>query len=180
VLALAVANLRRSATGRRLLAIRSNERAAAAAGISVARVKMLAFALSAFVAGSAGCLIAYRFGSVGDSSYGLFASLTALAVAYLGGITSVSGAVTAGIVATSGVAFFAMTEVIGSLGPWGALIGGVLLMVTAVQNPEGIAGAVRARASQARLRGGGTHRLIEATAAPSSGRSPDLTARPTR
>ncbi len=151
-IALAVANLRRSSTGRRLLAIRSNERAAAASGMSVARVKMLAFAMSAFVAGTAGCLIAYRFGSVSEMSYGLFASLAALAVAYLGGITSVSGAVTAGVVATSGVAFFGMTEVIGSLGPWSALIGGVLLIVTAVQNPEGIAGAVRTRAAAARER----------------------------
>ena len=46
-------------------------RAAAAIGISVARVKMMAFAMSAFVAGIAGCLLAYRFGAVSDSSYGL-------------------------------------------------------------------------------------------------------------
>jgi branched-chain amino acid transport system permease protein len=152
VVAIGVANLRRSATGRRLLAIRSNERAASAAGISVPGVKMLAFGLSAFVAGIAGSLIAYRFGSVSESSYGLFASLAVLAVAYLGGITSVSGAVTAGIVATSGIAFFAMTRVIGSLGPWGSLIGGVLLVVTAIQNPEGIAGGVRSGIAASRHR----------------------------
>ena len=173
-LALAVANLRRSTTGRRLLAIRSNERAAAAAGISVARVKMLAFALSAFVAGCAGCLIAYRFGAVSETSYGLFASLTALAVAYLGGITSVSGAVTAGVVATAGVAFFAISEVIGTLGPWSALIGGVLLIVTAIQNPEGIAGAVRTRAAEARRR---RQRARPADDAMSSAASTDLSGR---
>lgn len=150
VLGLLVANLRRGATGRLLLAIRSNERAAAAAGVSVVQAKLLAFALSAFVAGCAGCLIAYRFGSVSEMSYGLFASLTALAVAYLGGITSVSGAVTAGVVATSGVAFFALTQAVGSLGEWGALIGGVLLIVTAIQNPHGVAGTVRQRAARAR------------------------------
>lgn len=152
VVAIGVANLRRSATGRRLLAVRSNERAASAAGISVPRIKMLAFAMSAFLAGVTGCLIGYRFGSVGDSSYGLFASLAALAVAYLGGITSVSGAVTAGIVATAGVSFFALTEIVGSLGPWSALIGGVLLVITAVQNPEGIAGAIRSAAASSRRR----------------------------
>jgi branched-chain amino acid transport system permease protein len=145
VIALAVTNLRRSATGRRILAIRSNERAAAAVGIRVARVKMLAFTLSAFVAGTAGALIAYRFGAVSDVSYGIVASLTAIAVAYLGGITSVSGAVTAGVMATSGIAFFGMSEVVGSLGTWEALIGGVLLIFTAIQNPEGIAGAVRSK-----------------------------------
>ncbi len=143
VIALGVSNLRRSATGRRILAIRSNERAAAAIGIRVARVKMLAFMMSAFVAGVAGSLVAYRFGAVSDASYGVVASLTALAIAYLGGITSVSGAVTAGITAASGVAFFGMSEVIGSLGTWEAFIGGTLLIFTAIQNPEGIAGAVR-------------------------------------
>jgi branched-chain amino acid transport system permease protein len=89
---------------------------------------------------------------VSDVSYGTVASLTALAVAYLGGITSVSGAVTAGIVASSGVAFYGMSRVIGSLGRWEALIGGVLLIFTAVQNPEGIAGAFRAQAAEARLK----------------------------
>src|SRR5262249_50737659 len=44
-----VARLRRSATGRSMIAIRSNERAAAAAGINVARTKLLAFALSSWI-----------------------------------------------------------------------------------------------------------------------------------
>ncbi len=150
LLSVAVANIRRSATGRRMLAIRSNERAATAIGISVASGKLLAFTVSSFIAGIGGCLIAYRFGTVSDVSYGTVASLTALAVAYLGGITSVSGAVTAGVVAASGVAFYATSRVVGSLGTWEALIGGVLLIVTAVQNPEGIAGAFRSKAVAAK------------------------------
>lgn len=150
LLAICVGNIRRSGTGRRMLAIRSNERAASAIGLDVTRVKLLVFALSSFIAGVGGCLIAYRFGNVSDASYGTVASLTALAVAYLGGITSVSGAVTAGIVASSGVAFFATGKLVGSFGTWEALIGGVLLIVTAIQNPEGIAGAFRTRATEAR------------------------------
>lgn len=150
LLALAVANLRRSGTGRRILAVRSNEQAAAASGVSVARVKLQVFAISSFIAGIGGCLIAYRFGSVSDASFGTIASLTALAVAYLGGITCVSGAVTAGITATAGVAFYGMGEVTGSLGRWEALIGGVLLVMTAVLNPEGIAGGIRRRVAEQR------------------------------
>jgi branched-chain amino acid transport system permease protein len=150
VLCLAVANLRRSATGRRILAIRSNERAASSIGIDVARGKMLMFAFSSFIAGVGGCLIAYRFGSVSDLSYGTMASLTVLAVAYLGGITSVSGAVTAGLMTTSGVVFFALAQGFDRLGSWEVLIGGVLLIFTAVKNPEGIAGAVRANAAATR------------------------------
>ena len=46
LLALLVANLRRSRTGRRLIAVRTNERAAASLGISVFGVKLYAFAVS--------------------------------------------------------------------------------------------------------------------------------------
>ena len=152
VLAIMVANIRRSGTGRRMLAVRSNERAASAAGINVVRVKMLVFMSSAFIAGVAGTLTAYRFGAVSDVSYGTVASLTALAVAYLGGITSVSGAVTAGILATSGVAFFGSGQIIGSLGTWEALIGGVLLIITAILNPEGVAGAIRTQVADGRAK----------------------------
>ena len=152
VLCLLVGNVRRSSTGRRMLAIRSNERAASAIGINVANGKMMVFAVSSFIAGVGGCLIAYRFGSVSDASFGVVASLSALAVAYLGGITSVSGAVASGIVASSGVAFYTTTRVIGSLGRWELYIGGVLLIFTAIQNPEGIAGAFRAQAAAGRLK----------------------------
>jgi branched-chain amino acid transport system permease protein len=110
------------------------------------------FGLSSFIAGVGGTLIAYRFGSVSDVSFGTVASLTALSVAYLGGITSVSGAITAGIVASSGVAFYGMSRLIGPLGSWEAFIGGVLLIITAVTNPEGIAGAFRSRIDDARRR----------------------------
>ena len=150
VLALAVGNIRRSASGRRMLATRSNERAASAVGISVARVKLQVFAVSSFIAGVGGCLIAYRFGSVSDASFGTIASLTALAVAYLGGITCVSGAVASGLTAASGVVFYAMARLTGSLGQWETLIGGTLLILTAVLNPQGIAGGIRARAHAAR------------------------------
>ena len=152
LLALLVANIRRSATGRRTLAVRSNERAASAAGVNVASTKLFAFAISAFIAGIAGTLIGYRFGSVSDASFGVVASLTALAVAYLGGITSVSGAVTSGVVATSGVVFFATSEVFDSFGTWEVFAGGMLLILTTILNPEGIAGGIRTSVAGARAR----------------------------
>jgi len=152
VLALLVANFRRSSSGRRTLAVRSNERAASAAGVNVARVKLAAFTVSAFIAGLAGSLIGYRFGAVSDASFGVVASLTALAVAYLGGITSVSGAVTSGITATAGVAFFATGEVFEAFGSWEVYVGGVLLILTAILNPEGIAGGIRTSVAAARAK----------------------------
>ena len=152
LLGLLVANIRRSGSGRVMLAVRGNERAAAAIGIDVTRVKMTMFAASSFIAGVGGTLIAYRFGSVSDLSYGVVASLTALAVAYLGGITSVSGAVTAGITAQAGIAFYAMGRLFDGMGSWEALIGGVLLIVTAILNPEGIAGGIRLQVAAARAK----------------------------
>jgi branched-chain amino acid transport system permease protein len=143
VLAIAVANIRSSASGRRMLATRSNERAANACGVNIARVKLEVFAASAFIAGVGGCLIAYRFGSVSDASFGTVASLTALAVAYLGGITCVSGAVTSGITASAGVSFYLLSRVTGAFGQWEVFIGGLLLILTAILNPEGIAGGIR-------------------------------------
>ena len=54
LLAALVSNLRRSGTGRRFLAVRANERAAAAAGIEVPRTKLLAFAIASGIAGVGG------------------------------------------------------------------------------------------------------------------------------
>ena len=152
VIGLLVAAIRASNTGRRMLAVRSNERAANAVGINVVSVRLLAFALSAFIAGVAGTLIGYRFGAISDASFGVIASLTAIAVAYLGGVTSVSGAVTAGIVATSGVAFFATSRLFDAAGAWEVYIGGVFLILTAILNPEGIAGGVRTSVADARAK----------------------------
>ncbi len=152
LLGIMVSNIRRSGTGRRMLAVRSNERAASAVGINTTSVKLLVFAVSAFIAGVAGGLTGYRFGSVSEASYGVIASLTVLAFAYLGGITSVSGAVTAGIVAGSGVSFYATGQLIGGFGTWEAYIGGVLLIITAILNPEGISGAIRSGVADARAK----------------------------
>ena len=59
-----VANLRRSSLGQQMLAVRSNERAAAAAGVNVRNVKLAAFGISSFIAGISGALYGYNFSSV--------------------------------------------------------------------------------------------------------------------
>ena len=110
LLGLLVANLRRSATGRHMLSVRANERAAAAAGVNVAGTKLLAFAIAAFIAGIGGALSGYRFGAVSPVFFGSLASLLFLAFAYLGGISSVTGAVVGGCLVAGGVAFTALDE----------------------------------------------------------------------
>ena len=68
-----------------MLAVRSNERAAAAAGINVRNTKLAGFGIAAFIAGMAGALYAYNFGSVSYSRFGAVAALGLIAFAYFGG-----------------------------------------------------------------------------------------------
>lgn len=138
--AVAVVALRRSAIGQRMLAVRANERAAAAAGVSVAGTKVLAFAIAVFIAGLGGVLSGYRFGSVTPLTFGSLASVTLLAYAYLGGISSVSGAVIGGLLVAGGVGFTALDQWFGVGSEYTLLIAGVGLVGTAVLNPEGLAG----------------------------------------
>jgi branched-chain amino acid transport system permease protein len=140
VLCLLVAQIRRSTLGQQMLAVRANERAAAATGIHVARVKIVAYAISSFIAGTAGWMYAYNFGSVSAARFGLLIALGFVAFAYIGGITMVSGAVLGGLVATEGLVPYTIEELLHIDGNWTLLVGGLILIFTLIQNPEGIAG----------------------------------------
>jgi branched-chain amino acid transport system permease protein len=140
-LALLVANLRRSNLGQRMLAVRSNERAAAAAGINVRNVKLAAFGISAFIAGIAGALYGYNFSSVTATRFSALTALSLIAFAYVGGITTVLGAVLAGLISVEALIPYALEKWLGISGNWALLFGGVALVVTLFQNPEGVAGA---------------------------------------
>jgi branched-chain amino acid transport system permease protein len=142
--ALAVANLGRSGTGRALLAVRSNERAAASLGVDVAAAKLIAFGVSAFLAGLGGALIGYSRGQLSATSFGVSVSLTLLAFAYLGGITSIGGALVAGGLAPLGIGYVVLDRAI-DLGEHYLLVSGILLVATAMLNPGGIADGVRRR-----------------------------------
>jgi branched-chain amino acid transport system permease protein len=141
VLAIAVANLRRSDTGRRMLAVRTNERAAAAGGISVVRTKLLAFGMSAFLAGLGGAMLGYFRGQLSVESFSVFVGLQLLAIAYLGGITTVAGALVGGALAAGGIGFTVIDRNL-EIGDYYLLISGVSVIVTAVLNPEGVATAI--------------------------------------
>jgi branched-chain amino acid transport system permease protein len=129
-------------TGRTFLAVRANERAAASSGIDVRRTKLIGFAVSAFIAGVAGCLIGYSRGQLSAESFTVFAGLQVLAVAYLGGIASIGGAIVAGILGPLGIVYTILRGVF-DLGDLYPLISGLALILTAILNPVGIAGATR-------------------------------------
>jgi branched-chain amino acid transport system permease protein len=52
----------------------------------------------------------------------------------------VSGAVIGGLVATEGIVPYFFQELLHISGNWTLLVGGVLVIVTLIQNPEGVAG----------------------------------------
>jgi branched-chain amino acid transport system permease protein len=153
VVGLLVANLRRSTLGQQMLAVRSNERAAAAAGIEVRNVKLAGFAISAFIAGVAGTLYGYDFGSISATGFDVFTALALIAYVYVGGVTMVSGAVFAGAVTTAGLFPYALYRWFGLSGTWALLFGGVTLVLTLATNPEGVAGAIYKRRHERRRSG---------------------------
>ncbi|QYB00186.1 ATP-binding cassette domain-containing protein (plasmid) [Rhodococcus sp. USK10] len=138
LVAMAVSNLRRSAVGRLLIAVRSNERASAALGISVTKVKLYAFVVSGAIAAVAGILSAWRLPTVVMSgNYDPFRSVTAVIQSTLGGVGYISGAVFGGVAVPPGSIGGTVVDEIG-LGQWLGLIAGVLLLVNILLNPDGV------------------------------------------
>ena len=131
--------LARGSTGRAWLAVRSNERAAAAAGVNVRAVKLTGFGVSAVIAGVAGALIGYSRGQLSADSFTVSVGLLLLAVTYLGGMTSLSGAMVAGALSNLGIVYVLLNSHI-NFGKYYDLIAGIGLVLTTVLNPLGIAG----------------------------------------
>ena len=113
-----------------------------AAGVDVAANKLVAFAMSSFLAGLGGSLIGYSRGQLSAESFTAAVGLGFLAFAYLGGITSVKGAIVAGTLAPLGVGFVVLDRWL-DLGNSYGVFAGLSLIVTALINQEGIAGATR-------------------------------------
>jgi branched-chain amino acid transport system permease protein len=90
---LAVRGIRRSRTGRAILALRDNERAAQSYGLSATWLKLTAFTISGAVAGVAGGLFAHLNYSFDLSSYGVNKSLEVFTASVVGGLGSMFGAV---------------------------------------------------------------------------------------
>jgi ABC-type branched-subunit amino acid transport system ATPase component len=85
-------NFRRSRAGRAVLAVRDNERGAAAYAISPVRAKLTAFAFSGALAGFAGAFYAVALRGVPFSGFDPVLSTEVLIAAVLGGLGSLPGA----------------------------------------------------------------------------------------
>jgi len=142
LVALAVTNLRRSRLGAQMLAVRANERAAAANGINVIFVKLAGFGISACIAGLGGAMIGYQQTVISGSSFVSLNSILMFAVCYISGITTVAGAVVAGLVGTNGLVFVILDRHV-NFGDYYLVVTGLLLIFAIIRHPEGIGGAVQ-------------------------------------
>lgn len=98
VVAFAVQNLRRSKTGLALAAMRDSEVGLGSLGVDVARLKLVAFSISAALAGVGGALLSAADGLATPFSYIKLNSLVFLALAVVGGISSWLGAVAGAVI----------------------------------------------------------------------------------
>jgi sulfate-transporting ATPase len=144
IVAVAVARLRTSRLGSAMLAVRADERSAAAAGINVARIKLIGFAIGAFTAGLGGCLLAYQASNVTADAFTAIGGLALFTTVFLAGITSVSGGLLAGLIGAGGLVFAALGNLF-NIGNWYGVIVGASVVVTVIFNPEGLVGPVHAK-----------------------------------
>jgi len=160
---LADRRLQRSPLGRAWVAIRENEAAASARGISPAGLNVAAFAVSGVGAGLAGALFALRIGHLVSLLFPLLLSFTVVLYVVLGGIGS-----RAGVAAMT--ALFTVNTIYGSGGGQGDLVllaGAAALLVLIGFRPDGVAGLVRSlRARFEARRAGGEGAEVQAASAP--------------
>ena len=145
--ALSIARLRSSRLGYNLLAVRANERSAAASGVNVVWTKLAGFAIGAFIAGLAGALLAYKNTSVSFESYNVLSGLLLFAVTYVSGIASIAGGLIAGALAIGGLVYVIIDRSV-EMGLWYNVSAGAALILVTVLEPQGIAGSLRGAASR--------------------------------
>jgi branched-chain amino acid transport system permease protein len=101
-------NFRRSRAGRALVAMRDNEQAGAAFGLTPVRVKLTAFVISGFIAAFAGGLYAFAESGAHYQSFPAQASLSLFAIVVFGGLGSPVGAVV-GAIFIIGLQYFVLS-----------------------------------------------------------------------
>ena len=140
---LAIANLRRGRAGRRLIAVRTNERAAAALGVSVVGAKVYAFVLSGMIAAVAGILLIFRLPIVQFGEFGAVNSILHLQNAVLGGVGTLGGPLVGSGFAPGGVSQQIFSFLGSNVGTILAAVGGIGLLIMLTLSPDGLAFQIR-------------------------------------
>ena len=130
----AVRRLMRSQIGRAWMAIRDDAVAAAAMGIDVTRMKIMAFAFGAGIAGMAGVVFAAKYAFVSPESFNFQESVRVLSMVVLGGMGSLGGAILGAALLTL------LPEMLRDLENYRMLIFGLILIAVMVLRPQGLLG----------------------------------------
>lgn len=93
-------NLVNSRTGRAVMAIRDNRIAAESVGINITKYKMIAFVISAALAGGAGCLFATQYSTIVANKFDFNTSILVLVFVVLGGQGNMLGSIIAATLLT--------------------------------------------------------------------------------
>lgn len=142
-----VLNLINSRTGRAIMAIRDNRIAAESIGINITKYKIMAFSVSAALAGAAGALYAHNLSTLTASpkNFGYNMSIMILVFVVLGGIGNMRGSIIAAVVLTL------LPELLRFLNEYRMLIYAVVLIVTMIFTWSPRAIELRERYSPAKL-----------------------------
>ncbi len=95
-----VLNLIKSRAGRAIMALRDNRIAAESVGIPITKYKLMAFIISAVLAGMAGALFAMNYSTVDASKFSFNTSILILVFVVLGGMGNIRGSIIAATVLT--------------------------------------------------------------------------------
>jgi branched-chain amino acid transport system permease protein len=117
--------------------MREDELAAEAMGVSMVKYKLLAFAMGAAVGCLSGALFGVQIGSIAPASFGIFVSITALAVVIIGGMGSIPGV----IVGT--MLLIGLPGLLDEFEEYKLLVYGAALILVMVLRPQGLVPNVR-------------------------------------
>ena len=125
-----VTNLTNSRSGRAIMSIRDNRIAAESIGINVTKYKLMAFTVSAALAGSAGVLYAHNLSTLTatTNNFGYNQSIMILVFVVLGGIGNIRGSVIAAVILTL------LPELLRGLSDYRMLIYAIVLIVMMLFN----------------------------------------------
>ena len=146
----AVRGLRRSRTGRVLVALRENDRAVQAFGVNVVRAKLTAFAISGFLAAVGGVLLVHLQHALYPGGISPVSSLSAFVMVVIGGLGSITG-VFSGAIYLNGLSWV-KSWVPRSIQPLLQLMGSGLGLVIILMLLPGGVGSVLFRARDSLLR----------------------------
>ena len=144
-----VINMVNSRTGRAIMAIRDNRIAAESVGIHITKYKLLAFTVSASLAGVAGVLYAHNLSTLAaqPKNFGYNMSIMILVFVVLGGIGNIRGSIIAAVVLTL------LPELLRSLNDYRMLMYAIVLIATMIFTSSPGGQAFRERYSLKKLLG---------------------------